>query len=54
VCGAVRGTGEGSVLLRNVPTGSCVVTAGGVTARVEVDRPRGFTCSLANGALSCR
>lgn len=53
-CGAVRGTGAASVLLRNVPAGACLVTAGGATARVEVSEPRGFTCSLAAGALQCR
>ncbi len=53
-CGDVRGSGEASVLLRNVPAGRCQVTVDGKRAKVQVDEPRGVDCSLERGVLRCR
>ncbi len=57
-CGAVTGTGATSALLRDVPVGSCKVTAtidgAEHSATVAVSTPSGFTCALDGGALSCR
>lgn len=57
-CGAVSGGGTTSALLRDVPAGSCSVSAdiAGQTyrTRVDVSAPSGFTCALQEGALACR
>lgn len=57
-CGDVSGSGATSALVRDLPAGSCQVTAtlGGQTlsTTVAVDAPRGFACTATAGSLSCR
>ncbi|MFT5686344.1 MAG: hypothetical protein ACI8RZ_007300, partial [Myxococcota bacterium] len=57
-CGDVSSNGTGSVNLRNIPAGSCSVTAtvdgSKASTTLTVERPSGFTCSLDGGALTCR
>jgi hypothetical protein len=53
-CGDVSGSGASSVLLKDVPVGTCTVTADTAPAvTVEVSEPRGFNCLLDGGRLSC-
>lgn len=53
-CGGVTGSGQASVLLRDLPAGVCVVRAGGKSASITIDAPRGVDCTLAGESLTCR
>ena len=57
-CGDVGGQGATSVLLREVSAGTCTVVAtvdgASRTAKVAVDKPRGFDCLVEGETLSCR
>ncbi len=57
-CGGVSATGTNSVLLRNLPSGTCQIRADvdGVSyaTRVSVSRPAGLTCEVTEGALRCQ
>jgi serine/threonine-protein kinase len=57
-CGGVTGQGATSALLRQVPAGSCSVSAvvdgTSLSGTVVVDKPRGVDCTVEGGALSCR
>ena len=57
-CGGVRGAGESSALLRDVPAGVCTVRVGGMSAQIEVREPRLVVCTVETGStgerLSCR
>ncbi len=58
VCGDVSTNGTASVRITDFPAGTCQVEAVylGQTYRqdVSIDRPRGYTCAVTDGALSCR
>ena len=57
-CGGVSGQGTSSTTLRNLPAGTCTVSAqvDGATLRgsVQVSAPGGFICVASGGALACR
>jgi len=57
-CGDVSRTGTASVRITDFPAGTCLVEAVylGQSYRHEVliDRARGYTCTVAEGSLSCR
>lgn len=53
-CGDRAGSGAASVLLRDVPAGTCTVSSGTASAQVTIDQPRGVACTLAGDALTCR
>ncbi len=56
-CGTVVANGTASVRLRNAPSGTCNVQASYLgndyTARIALDRPREFHCTVSGGALAC-
>ncbi len=53
-CGSVSQSGDVSVLLKEFPAGTCTVgTDGGLSTTVKVDAPRGVSCMVEGGALSC-
>lgn len=54
VCGDVRGSGATNALVREFPAGPCVVSAGGQSTTLTIDSPRGVTCAVAGGTLTCR
>lgn len=57
-CGDVERAGTASVRLRNLPAGSCVISATylqqSLTAKVEVTERREVRCAIQDGSLACR
>lgn len=53
-CGDVSASGSMSLVLRDVPAGSCTVAVGDRRTTVVVDSPRGVDCSIVEDALKCR
>ena len=53
-CGDVTATGSTNVLLREFPSGDCVISSGGHRVTVDVQAPRQVNCTLAGDVLSCR
>jgi hypothetical protein len=54
-CGDVTGAGASSALLRDFPAGACnVVVSDRLRTQVQVDSPRGVTCTVEGDSLACR
>jgi hypothetical protein len=52
-CGDVSGAGTKSVLLRNVPVGTCQVSIDSKSTRVQVNEARAVNCSLQGNRVTC-
>ncbi|MCB9763319.1 MAG: protein kinase [Alphaproteobacteria bacterium] len=57
-CGDRDASGASSALVRDLPAGTCVVTAtidgADYTASLMVDQPKGVTCAVEGDTLACR